>query len=82
MNVAPGPYPGARVQVAKEWVYPEDEDSEYGQAGTDEDDQRSPPAVDELMDLGAQPATGTANAVVRRLGPEIRVIRPSPLCGG
>ena len=26
--------------------------------------------------------TGTANAVVRRLDAQIRVIRPSPLCGG
>ena len=53
-----------------------------GLAGADEDHQRQASAVDELVDLGAQPATGTTNAVVRRLGSEILVIRPSPLCGG
>lgn len=53
-----------------------------GLTGSHEDHQRPPGTVDELVDLGAQPATGTANAVVRRLGAEIPVIRPSPLCGG
>jgi hypothetical protein len=44
--------------------------------------QRSSAAVDEVMDLAGQAAAGAANAVVRRLDRQIRVIRPSPLCGG
>lgn len=53
-----------------------------GLAGPDEDDQGKSSAVDELVDLGAQPTARSANAVVRRLDAEIFVIRPSPLCGG
>ena len=53
-----------------------------GLAGADEDDQGQSSTVDELVDLGAQPAAGAANAVVRRLDAEILVIRPSPLCDG
>lgn len=52
-----------------------------GLAGADEDHQGQTGAVDELVDLGAQTAAGTANAVVRRLDAGIVVIRPSPLCG-
>jgi len=50
-------------------------------AGRDQYHQRSPGAVDEVVDLAGQPATGTTNTVVRRLEAEILVIRPSPLCG-
>ncbi len=50
-------------------------------ASTDQDHQRQTGAVDEVVDLGAQTAAGTSNAVVRRLDEEIVVIRPSPLCG-
>ena len=53
-----------------------------GLAGADQHHQRSSRAVDEVVDLAGQPAAGTANAVVRRLDAQIRVIRPSPLCGG
>ncbi|OBG37013.1 hypothetical protein A5672_18675 [Mycobacterium alsense] len=53
-----------------------------GLAGADEDHQGQPLAIDELVNLGAQPTAGTANAVVRRLDDQILVIRPSPLCGG
>lgn len=53
-----------------------------GLASTDEDHQGQPGTIDELVDLGAQPTAGAANAVVRRLDAEILVIRPSPLCGG
>jgi len=51
-------------------------------ASTDEDHQGQAGTIDELMDLGAQPAAGATNAVVRRLDAGIVVIRPSPLCGG
>lgn len=51
-------------------------------ASADKDHQGQAGTIDELVDLGAQPAAGAANAVVRRLGEEIVVIRPSPLCGG
>lgn len=50
-----------------------------GLPGTDQSDQRPPLAVDEVMDLGAPATTGAADRVVRRLGQQIRVIRPSPL---
>lgn len=52
-----------------------------GLPGADEDHQGQASAIDELVDLGAQPAAGAPNTVVRRLDEEIRVIRPSPLCG-
>jgi hypothetical protein len=51
-------------------------------ASTDEHHQGSSAAVDEVMSLAGQPAAGAANAVVRRLARQIRVIRPSPLCHG
>ena len=38
-----------------------------GLTGRDQHHQRSPGAVDEMVDLAGQPAPGTANAVVRRL---------------
>ena len=44
--------------------------------------QRTPGPVDEVVDLAGQSAAGAANPVVRRLYAQIRVIRPSPLCGG
>jgi hypothetical protein len=53
-----------------------------GVTGPDEHHQRSPASVDEVVNLAGQPATGTANTVIRRLVEQIRVIRPSPLCGG
>ncbi len=53
-----------------------------GLAGRDEHDQGKTVAVDEVMDLRRQAAAGAADRVVRRLDPWIRVIRPSPLCGG
>jgi hypothetical protein len=62
-------------QVLKEWGV-------VGLTGRDQHHQRSPQTVDEVMDLAGQTATGTANAVVRRLDAEILVIRPSTLCGG
>jgi hypothetical protein len=39
-------------------------------------------AVDEVVDLGRQPAPRAPYTVIRRLDPRIVVIRPSPLCGG
>jgi hypothetical protein len=53
-----------------------------GLARTDKHHQRPAMAIDKLMNLAGQPATRTANAVVRRLDEQIRVIRPSPLCRG
>lgn len=51
-------------------------------AGAHEHHQRTSVAVDEVMDLAGQSAARAANAVVRRLARQIRVIRPSPLCRG
>ena len=76
--VAPGAEPGdaqLRQQMREDWGV-------VGLAGRHQHDQRSAVAVDEVVDLGGQPAAGTADAVVRRLDARIRVIRPSPLCGG
>ena len=42
-------------------------------------DQREPVAVDELVDLRRQAASGAADRVIRRLDARIRVIRSSPL---
>jgi hypothetical protein len=50
--------------------------------GGDQHHQRAPGTVDQMVDLAGQPAAGAAYAVVRRLDARIRVIRPSPLCGG
>ncbi len=52
-----------------------------GLAGADQDHHGQPLAIDELVNLGAQPSAGAANAVVRRLDDQILVIRPSPLGG-
>lgn len=52
-----------------------------GLAGPDEHHQGSTAAVDEVMNLAGQTAARTANRMVRRLGEQILVIRPSPLCG-
>ena len=38
-------------------------------------------AVDELMDLGRHPAARATEGMVGRLGPQILVVRFSPLCG-
>jgi hypothetical protein len=53
-----------------------------GLSGADEYHQRPAAAIYEVMDLAGQPATGTANTVVRRFDEQTRVIRPSPLCRG
>lgn len=53
-----------------------------GLAATHEHNQGSSVAIDEVMNLARQSAAGAANAVVRRLAGQIRVIRPSPLCCG
>jgi hypothetical protein len=50
--------------------------------GADEHYQRASMTVDEVMDLAGQAAARAAQGVVRRLDAQIRVIRPSPLCGG
>ena len=47
----------------------------------DQRDQRAPLAVDELVDLRRQAASGAADRVIRRLDARIRVIRYSPLWG-
>jgi hypothetical protein len=44
----------------------------------DEDHHRQSVALDEVMDLGAQPTSGPSDAVIRRLDARIGVIRPSP----
>ena len=49
-------------------------------AGTDQHDQGQAGAVDELVDLGAQTASGTADSMVRGLCEQILVIRQIPLC--
>lgn len=51
-------------------------------AGTDQSHQRSAVPVDKVVDRGAPPTAGAADRVIRRLGVQIRVIRPSPLWGG
>ena len=53
-----------------------------GLAGADEHHQRSSTTVDEVVNLAGQTASGAADAMVRRLDRQIRVIRPSPLCHG
>ncbi len=53
-----------------------------GWASAHEHHQRPSAAIDEVMNLAGQSAAGAANAVVRRLARQIRVIRPSPLCHG
>ena len=53
-----------------------------GLAGGQQHDQGHAVPVDELVDLGRQPAAGAANRVVRRLREWVgrfRVTRPSPL---
>ncbi len=45
----------------------------------DQRDQRAPVTVDELVDLRRQAASGTTDAVVRRLFPQILVTRSTPL---
>ena len=49
-------------------------------AGTDEHHKWPSVPVDEVVNLAGETAAGAANAVVRRLDAQIRVIRPSPLC--
>jgi hypothetical protein len=56
--------------------------SVMGLARAYEHHQRSSAAVDKVMDLAGQSTAGAANAVVRRLDRQIRVIRPSPPCRG
>jgi hypothetical protein len=50
-----------------------------GLPGRDQRHQRKPVAVDELVDLRRQAAWGPADAVIRRLGFRIRVIRSGPV---
>ena len=48
----------------------------------DQHHQRTTFAVGEVVDLGAQPAPGPAQGMVRRFGLQIRVVRQVPLwCG-
>jgi hypothetical protein len=49
-------------------------------AGTDEHHQWPSVPVDEMVNLAGETTARAANAVVRRLDGQIRVIRPSPLC--
>jgi ABC-type Mn2+/Zn2+ transport system ATPase subunit len=53
-----------------------------GLPGADELDHRLAVTVDEVVNLCRQAATRTADRMDRRLYPRIRVVRPSPLCGG
>lgn len=50
-----------------------------GLAGTDEYDQRAAMAVNELVDLRADPAAGAAQGVIERLDAQILVLRSCPL---
>jgi len=50
-----------------------------GLAGPDQRDQRPTVTVDKMVDLCAPAAAGAADRVIRRLGEQIRVARPSPL---
>lgn len=50
-----------------------------GLTGGDERGQREPVAIDKLMDLRREPAARAADAVIRRLERQIRVVRSSPL---
>jgi hypothetical protein len=50
-------------------------------AGLPRPDQHNhgpPMAVDEVMDLGGPATAGATDRVVRRLDPQIRVVRPQP----
>ena len=49
-----------------------------GLPGRDQDHQRSPNAVDQVVDLAGQPAAGPANTVVRRLDAQIRGTSTQP----
>ncbi len=51
-----------------------------GLTGADQRHQWLAVAVDEVVHFGAS-AAGAADRVVRRLAEQIRVVRPSPLCG-
>lgn len=59
-----------------------DDRSVVSLAGADKHHQGPSATVDEVMNLAGQSSTGTTNAVVRRLGEQVRVIRLSPLCRG
>jgi hypothetical protein len=53
-----------------------------GLAGAEQHEHGPAVAVDEVVDLGGQPASGPTDGVVRRLGQQLCVVRPSPLrCG-
>jgi len=56
--------------------------SVVGLPGGDQHDQGPSRTIDEMVNLAGQTAAGAAYRVVRRLDAWIRVIRPSPLCGG
>jgi len=45
------------------------------------DHQWAATPVNELMDLGRQSTSGSTKGMIRGLGPQILVIRLSPLCG-
>lgn len=49
-------------------------------AGANQHHQWPSAPIDKVMNLAGQPAARAANAVVRRLDRQIRVIRPSPPC--
>lgn len=66
----------ADPQVRHQW---EEHRKVTGLSGRDQSDQREPVAVDELVDLRGQPTAGAADAVIRRLFPQILVTRSSPL---
>ncbi|ANY10852.1 hypothetical protein AFB00_31165 (plasmid) [Pseudonocardia sp. HH130630-07] len=51
-----------------------------GLAGTDEYDQRTAVAVNELVDLRAEPAAGPTECVIVGLHAQILVVRSCPLC--
>jgi hypothetical protein len=53
-----------------------------GLAGPDQRHQRTAVAVDERVHFGVPAAAGAADRVVRRLGQQMRVVRPSPRWGG
>ena len=60
--------PGARVQVVKEWVYPEDEYDEESEDGTDEEDEDYEPADPYQQYVPVWVVTDLAASGLRRRG--------------
>ena len=81
-SVRPGPRP-ARPEAVDRQVGQQrlEHRGIAGLTGSERDDQRTAPAVDELVDLGRHPAAGATQPMIGWLGAQVLVVRFSPLCG-